>query len=123
MHSNGTADYDLRLTSRRTDHALIITVSGDIDLDTVEPLQYALSAAHCDPDRSRTVVLDLSAVSFAGTSFINVLLRARNLLGAERLRITDPSLCVARLMRMTDLDRYFTIDTTMAFASTAATTT
>ncbi|MDJ0347348.1 STAS domain-containing protein [Streptomyces sp. H10-C2] len=123
VHSTGTPGYDLRLTSRRTDHTLIITVSGDVDLDTVEPLQYALSNAHTGPDQARTIVLDLSAVTFAGTSLINVLLRARTLLGPERLRIADPSPCVARLMRLTELDRHFTIDTAIAFASTAATAT
>ncbi|MCZ4121045.1 STAS domain-containing protein [Streptomyces sp. H39-S7] len=120
VHSYGTAELDLRLTSRRTDRTLIITVRGEVDLDTIEPLQYALSAARTGPDLGRTVVLDLSGVTFAGTSLINALLRARRHLGPGRLRIADPSLCVARLMRLAGLDGHFTTATSIGFASAPA---
>lgn len=120
MHSSGTAEYALRLTSHRTDDALTITVAGDIDPNTVEPLQCALSAARTGPDARRTVVLDLSAVTFAGTSLINALLRARTSLGAERLRIVDPSPCVIHLMALSDLGRHFFPDAASAVPSAAA---
>ncbi|MDF9810776.1 STAS domain-containing protein [Streptomyces sp. SPB162] len=110
VHSPGTAEHGMGLTSRRTDRTLVITVSGDIDPGTVGPLQYALSSARTGPDEDRTVVLDLSGVGFAGTSLINALLRARSFLGAERLMITDPSPCVVRLLRLAELDRHFLAD-------------
>ncbi len=75
MHATAL-DHSFRLVTRRSDHAWTLTVSGDIDVETVAPLCRALNAV--DPRRGQVVVLDLSGVLFADASLVNALLHARS---------------------------------------------
>jgi anti-sigma B factor antagonist len=96
----------LRLSAQRGENTLAITLSGEIDIDTVGPLTHALSTAALGPDQ--TIALDLSGVQFADASLINALLQARARWGHHRLVITSCSPCVARLLFLTGLDVTFT---------------
>ncbi|WP_240509028.1 STAS domain-containing protein [Streptomyces agglomeratus] len=105
MHTRSTGQRML-LVTHRSDRAVVIALRGEVDLESVEPLRLAL-------DREARqggvpVVLDLSAVGFADTAMINVLLRARPGLG-DRLRLAAPSALVMRLLRVLSLDEVFTI--------------
>jgi anti-anti-sigma factor len=97
----------MHLVSQDGEHASILALSGEVDLETVEPLRHALANVAARPGEA-PVVLDLSAVRFADTALINALLQARLKLG-DRMRIAAPSALVVRLLRVLDLDHAFII--------------
>ncbi|MCZ4103748.1 STAS domain-containing protein [Streptomyces sp. H39-C1] len=114
VHSSHLAS---RVVSRHHAHAVIITVSGDIDFDTVAPLNRAIRAV-ADRSKDEPVVLDLSQVQFAGASLINALLYARAEIGPDRLRIAAPPPCVIRLLHVASLDGFFTTGATVTDLAT-----
>ncbi|MFE9399386.1 STAS domain-containing protein [Streptomyces flavidovirens] len=87
--------------------ASLLALSGEVDLETVEPLRHVLADLAARPGEA-PVVLDLSAIRFADTALINVLLQARLKLG-DRLRIAAPSPLVVRLLCVLGLDHAFII--------------
>ncbi|MFD5124477.1 STAS domain-containing protein [Streptomyces sp. NPDC058385] len=97
----------MSLASHCSPRGLVLAVSGEVDMESVEPLRLALAGAANDGDR--TVVVDLSAVVFADAAIINALRRARLSLGG-RLRIAAPSWPVLRLLRILGLDHVFALD-------------
>lgn len=98
----------LSVTTVRTENAWVITVSGEVDLDTVDPLRRTLEAA-ASPRRPLPVLLNLRDVSFGGAALVNILLRARLSLGPDRLVLAEPAPRVIRLLRLTGLDAHFAI--------------
>ncbi|MFF2472918.1 STAS domain-containing protein [Streptomyces sp. NPDC058066] len=85
---------------------LILAVSGEVDLESVEPWKLALAGAANDGDP--TVVADLSAVVCADAAIINALLRVRLSLG-RRLRIAALSWPVLRLVQILGVDHAFAL--------------
>lgn len=81
--------------------ALILVVTGQLDLDNVAPLDETLQQAARDGDGP--VVVDLSAVTFADSATVNVLLQAHDALGTA-LRLAAPSAALERLFALTGLD-------------------
>lgn len=110
-----SADRAVELTVRREGEAAVVGVGGELDLDNVAPLARALSEA--GRDCTGPVVLDLSAVGFADSSTVNVLLQARSVLGA-RLRIARPSAFLWRLFEVIGLQEalpvYNTVESALA---------
>ncbi|WP_417159465.1 STAS domain-containing protein [Streptomyces cyaneofuscatus] len=94
-------DRAVRIISRQERGALVLTVSGDLDIDTVPPLGRALETAA--EEGSGPVVVDLSGVGFADSTTVNVLLQGQTALGG-RLRLAAPSPFVRRLIGMIGLD-------------------
>ncbi|WP_433854562.1 STAS domain-containing protein [Streptomyces kronopolitis] len=88
-------------TVRRERGALVVTVTGHLDIDNIEPLSGTLRRAA--EDGVAPVVIDLSAVTFADSATINVLLQAHHALGPA-LRLAAPSTVLARLFTLTGLD-------------------
>ncbi|MER5728335.1 STAS domain-containing protein [Streptomyces sp. NPDC002138] len=78
---------------------VVVTGSGEYDLDTLDAISGELSAAAA---AHRMVVLDASAITFADSSFLNLLIRTHH---ATRLRIAAPQGQLARLFEMTGADR------------------
>ncbi|MDK1472221.1 STAS domain-containing protein [Streptomyces sp. 549] len=81
------------------DGAYVVVVEGELDLDTVEVLR----AAFDDPERQGSVctVADVSGVTFADSTALNVLLQVH----ADRdLRLASPSEGVRRLLRVSGAD-------------------
>ncbi|MFI1223689.1 MULTISPECIES: STAS domain-containing protein [unclassified Streptomyces] len=101
MLSTPNEDRAVRITTRQERGALVLTVSGDLDIDTVAPLGLALSAAA--DDGSGPVVVNLSGVGFADSTTVNVLLQGHTALG-HRLRLAAPSPFMRRLIDMIGLD-------------------
>jgi anti-anti-sigma factor len=99
--SSPNEDRAVSISTRRERGALILTVSGDLDMDSVAPLGLALTAAA--DDGSGPVVVDLSGVGFADSTTVNVLLQGQTALG-DRLRLAAPSPFVRRLIDMIGLD-------------------
>ncbi|MFJ2076643.1 STAS domain-containing protein [Streptomyces anulatus] len=101
MLSSPNEDRAVRITTRHDRGALVLTVSGDLDIDSVAPLELALTAAA--DDGSGPVVVDLSGVGFADSTTVNVLLQGHTALG-DRLRLAAPSPFMRRLIEMIGLD-------------------
>ncbi|WP_433887444.1 STAS domain-containing protein [Streptomyces sp. CA-111067] len=86
----------------------VIGVAGEADLDGIGPLQHALEqAARHHPH----LVLDLSGVTFADSTFLNALLRARDRALGEggSVRLRAPSSCVVHVLAVTGADVLFPI--------------
>ncbi|MFJ9624816.1 STAS domain-containing protein [Streptomyces sp. NPDC101181] len=101
MLSSPNEDRAVRVTPRQERGALILTVTGDLDIDSVTPLGTALTAAR--DSGTGPVVVDLSGVGFADSTTVNVLLQAHTALG-DRLRLAAPSPFMRRLIGMIGLD-------------------
>ena len=84
------------------DDGTVVTVCGEIDLETCVELSAALATL----DGSRTVSLDLGDVSYIDSTGLRVLLMARD--AAEKaggtLRVSTTSHIVARLIEITGAD-------------------
>ncbi|WP_330280747.1 MULTISPECIES: STAS domain-containing protein [unclassified Streptomyces] len=85
---------------------MVLAGSGEVDLESVEPLRLALAGAANDGDR--TMVADLSAVVCAHAAIINALLPARLSLGS-RVRIAALSWPVLRLVQILGVDHAFAL--------------
>ncbi|MFE2293764.1 STAS domain-containing protein [Streptomyces sp. NPDC059452] len=94
-------DRAVRIITRQERGALVLTVSGDLDIDSVPPLARALETAA--GEGTGPVVVDLSGVGFADSTTVNVLLQGQTALGG-RLRLAAPSAFVRRLIGMIGLD-------------------
>lgn len=86
---------------RQERDALVVAVTGPLDLDSVAPLEEILRKA--DEDGVARVVVDLSAAPFADSTTVNVLLQAHSALGPA-LRLAAPSAALERLFTLTGLD-------------------
>jgi anti-anti-sigma factor len=74
--AGGDDEDNARLTvEARLGEPSVITVSGECDLDSIGSLQGAVDAAL---DHHPHLVFELGEVAFADSTFLNVLLRARN---------------------------------------------
>ncbi|WP_328377725.1 STAS domain-containing protein [Streptomyces sp. NBC_00440] len=105
MDTRSTVQH-LHLVTHPLPTAVLLELSGEVDLDSVEPLRLALHEAVGRGEGP--VVVDLSAVGFADTALINTLLHARLRLG-DRLRLAAPSRAVLRLLRILRLGGVFAI--------------
>ncbi|MEU6978961.1 STAS domain-containing protein [Streptomyces sp. NPDC046371] len=70
----------------RPDGTAVLTASGELDLDSVGCLRQALTDAR--NDGATRILLDLTAVTFGDSTFLNTLLTARNKPG--QLILTGP---------------------------------
>lgn len=101
------------ITLRHERGALVLAVTGDLDLDTVAPLGRALESAA--ESGTAPVVLDLSGVAFADSTTVNVLLQGQAVLG-PRLRLAAPSAFMRRLIAVIGLDSALPVFPTVAEA-------
>jgi len=105
-----------RLLSRRTPGHTVLTVGGELDIATTAALRIEIVkvlAATTTP-----VIIDLSSVSFCDASGLALLVGAqrRALLDGRTVVLAAPRPSVLRLLRITGLDRAFTIHPTVAAA-------
>ncbi|MEU8473199.1 STAS domain-containing protein [Streptomyces sp. NPDC029006] len=93
----------LSVVSTATDGIRVITVAGEIDLDTIEPLRQALDVPDLPQPR---IVVDMHQVSFMDSTGINVLITAyRALTGAGGwIRLAAPSEAVMRTLQVVGVD-------------------
>ena len=93
---------DFQTHERWLDGCCVLTCAGELDLATIDELSDALHGAESrEPAR---VVLDLSAVTFMGSTALNLLVAAHNRLGPDRLRVVTQQPAALRLFRITGLD-------------------
>ncbi|MFF3543767.1 STAS domain-containing protein [Streptomyces platensis] len=86
---------------RQERDALVVAVTGPLDLDNIAPLEEILRKA--DEDGVARVVVDLSTATFADSTTVNVLLQVHSALGPA-LRLAAPSVVLMRLFALTGLD-------------------
>jgi anti-anti-sigma factor len=111
-HSEVRTEVDLSILHRPT-HT-IVRLRGDIDIATAPALRKRLLGVL--RRGMRLLILDLSGVSFCDAAGLAVLIGTRHratLLGIT-LRLTAPHPRVAKVLRITGLDRSITIFTTLA---------
>jgi anti-anti-sigma factor len=96
---------DLTVVTTAYDDATLLSVSGELDLDSAHVLRRATLAA-LDAARPPRLLLELSGLSFVDSSGLHVLVdtwrRARHRDGWVRL--VAPSRAVVRLLTLTRLD-------------------
>ncbi|MEV4798457.1 STAS domain-containing protein [Nonomuraea sp. NPDC049421] len=108
MGSIDRAGFSWVVTQR--DDAAVLSPCGDLDLSSMEEFRSGLAEA-MSCLRPPFVVVDLHEVDFCDSSGLNALIWAANTVEAAggRLRLSGLQPRVSRLMRMTGLDRRFTL--------------
>ena len=105
---------DLDLSTRAADARAVVTVLGEVDLETAAGLgDHALAALH---DVSPHLVLDLTGVTFMDSTGLKVLLSTQ-----RRADLAGGSMCIVgadrpvrRILALTGLDEAFTLYDTYA---------
>ncbi|MCX5409334.1 STAS domain-containing protein [Streptomyces sp. NBC_00335] len=100
-------DDRLAVDVRPLDGATVLTLAGELDHDTAEPLREALEAARADG--GRRLLVDVTALAFCDSTGLNVLLHnrlaARETGGTlELIGLRKP---VARMFHVTGADGLF----------------
>ncbi|WP_327686432.1 STAS domain-containing protein [Streptomyces sp. NBC_00467] len=90
--------------------AWVVTALGEADLQNMAPLADALTEA---AGKYSVVVLDTAAVTFADSTFLNLLLRIHQL---TDLRIAAPAAGLKRLLDVTGADQALAVRGTVADA-------
>jgi anti-anti-sigma factor len=91
--------------------AWVVVAHGDYDMDTVSPLADALETA---ARKHPKLVIDVSGVTFADSTFLNLLLRVHQ---ATTLRVAGPRHQLRRLLELTGADAVLDIRQTVQDAS------
>jgi anti-anti-sigma factor len=113
MHDHKTRT---RLFSRRLPRHTLIEVHGELDIATTASLRNRILTLL--KDTTTPVIIDLSGVGFCDASGLALLVGARRRARLHGLSVTlaAPRPNVAKLLRITGLDRAFTIHPTLASA-------
>jgi anti-anti-sigma factor len=110
---------DLMLSTHQAGDLAVVTVGGEVDLDTASQLSdHALAAVR---DVSPHVLLDLAAVTFMDSTGLKVLLsiHKRTELAGGSFAVAAPSRSVRKILGLTGLDQTFLIYDSVADAPTA----
>ena len=106
---------DIGIEITRREHAVVVAVSGEVDLLTAPRLAAALDEA-----RAALVVVDLSGVDFLDSSGLGVLVTAHRDLaeGEAKLRLVRPRPSIDKVLTLTRLteviDTFDTLDAALA---------
>ena len=103
-------------TTRIGGDAIVVSVSGELDLHTVPALEQELDAAHAA--QVRRVILDLVGTTFLDSVSLGVITRAAKRLRTERgeLVVVADDRRIIRVFEITGLDRVFRIERSLAEA-------
>lgn len=89
----------MEVTTTRDGLEAVVTVAGDVDVETSPKLEAAFSELFSDG--AQTVVVDVSDVSFLGSSGLSVLIGAQR--AATRFELRRGNRIVDRLIEITGL--------------------
>ncbi|MFE3660702.1 STAS domain-containing protein [Streptomyces sp. NPDC059165] len=89
----------------------VVAAHGDLDLNNLPPLTDALTEASASHS---TVVLDASGITFADSSFLNLVLRFHR---CTTLRVAAPQAQLLRLLEITGGDQVLDIRPTLDAAT------
>ncbi len=104
---------ELQIDSTRVGEIGVLTLTGEVDIYTSPALKSALVAAAVDG--CSVIVVDLNGVGFIDSSGLGVLvgaLRRAREAGGD-LRIVSVQESIARILRITGLDRVFAVHPTL----------
>lgn len=106
----------LRLFSRRTPGHIVLAIHGDLDIATTAGLRDQIAIVV--EDTTVPVIIDLSGVSFCDASGLALLVGAQRRARRRGLTValSGPRRNVSKLLRISGLDRAFTIYPTLATA-------
>ncbi|MEV3970251.1 STAS domain-containing protein [Streptomyces sp. NPDC050698] len=106
---------DLTITTRQHSDRTVVTVAGEMDLDSCPALEEATLVIPLD---GKTLHLEMSGVSFMDSVGLNLLLKLRRRLLAEggRLLVTGLQSQPASVLRLTETDALLTPDAAQAAA-------
>lgn len=110
---------DLDLSTRRLGDRTVVSVGGEVDLETASQLgDHALEALHEGPH----MVLDLTQVSFMDSTGLKVLLsvQRRAELAGGSLALAGASRSVRKILALTGLDQSFGLYDTVDEACASA---
>lgn len=96
----------MRIAFRRVDHAVVVELAGEVDLDTAPRVHAAVTEAFHHPGTSR-YVLDLTDVAFLGSAGLVALVDATQQAQARSeplLVVVDSNRPVIRPIQITGLD-------------------
>ncbi|MEW1682644.1 STAS domain-containing protein [Streptomyces sp. NPDC093594] len=102
-HGTAHASHTAEVQQHQRSGARVIEARGSYDMDSITPLADALDAAAREYPM---VILDASGVTFADSSFLNLLILAHQ---AGPLRVVAPSQPVRRLCEITGVDQLLDI--------------
>ncbi|GGV49938.1 anti-sigma factor antagonist [Kitasatospora herbaricolor] len=90
----------------------VIEATGELDLDGAPVLHAALRRALTTGPPGPDLVIDLAGVTFCDSSGLNALLRTRIETGRASLtlHLARPAPAVAKLLKITGVDRVFPVD-------------
>lgn len=89
----------MQVSTTRNGEEAVVTVSGDVDADTSPQLEAEFASVAASG--ARTVVVDVGAVSFLGSSGLSVLIGAQR--AADRFELRRGNRIVDRLVELTGL--------------------
>jgi anti-sigma B factor antagonist len=102
----------------RNDGAIVVRLSGELDLYNAEALRAGLLEA--TEGRPERVVVDLGAVRFIDSTSLGVLIEARGRFPDGRgFMLAAPGLETSRALEVSGLDRHFAIHATVGDALAA----
>ncbi|SEL95105.1 STAS domain-containing protein [Nonomuraea pusilla] len=102
----------LHLTTSRHEGTLTVTVSGELDIATTEPLRALLlellDEARAEPEPDAAVVVEVSGLSFVDAAGLGVLVHAHNRASGQRtpLLVAGVPPSMQRLLKITGLDAH-----------------
>ncbi|HUH80879.1 MAG TPA: STAS domain-containing protein [Solirubrobacteraceae bacterium] len=101
-----SSDERLRVDARPGRERLILELQGELDMASSELLDRALAGA--DLGDSQAVVLDLHGVTFADSTGLKAIFRARKAVrdSGRRFAVTQGSRQLQRLLSLTRLDEH-----------------
>jgi len=104
----------MALSPETTGDATIVRATGELDVSTVPDLRRCLYDVVAEG--ARHIVLDLSEVTFIDSTTLGVLVSVRNRLqpARGRLDLVAQHPAVLTVLRMTALDRVFTVHSSLA---------
>ncbi|WP_036504136.1 MULTISPECIES: STAS domain-containing protein [Nocardia] len=106
----------LRVEQRTEGSAVVVTVAGEVDMNSAPELQSALDQAL--QDEPTAVVLDMTEVGFLGSAGLSVLLASSQSTATGSLRVVA-SPAVRRPIEVTSLDALLRLFPTVADALAA----
>lgn len=115
----GLTEFDFSVVVHRRDgwDGCIVSVTGEVDMNTAPAFEQTLLAAIQEGER--VVVIDLSATTFIDSTFLSSLVAAERRLrdggGSLVIVCADPALC--KVFTITGLDRLYTIVDTVDAAT------
>ncbi|MFJ3306799.1 STAS domain-containing protein [Streptomyces sp. NPDC086549] len=107
--AGGNGPQHSELVQYEYNNAWVILVSGAWDMNSITPLAEAMESA---ARKYAVLVMDASALTFADSSFLNLLLRIHHS-GPATLRVAGPSPQLQRLLEITGADTVLDVRATV----------